>query len=309
MLILEIKAEYRASMFCLFLYSREYIRTFIMCFKGMYFNFILKYSIMEINNIHDRKIEKEFISIKKGKKMQERVPKYYLVKQNMIDKIDNEDFPMDIPIPSERELMELYQVSRITIRRAVDELVNEGYLYKIQGKGTYVKNDEKGSNLIAITSCTEDVIRLGMVPSKELVVNETVKADAKRAKLLEITSDDNVYRIGRILYANQEPLNYTLTYLPEKLFPNLEQYSLEEESLYKILQEKYGVKITKARRTMEAILAQDYIAEYLDVKEGSPIMLFRCITYGIVNGKEVPIESFKCYYRTDKFKFYIDQVR
>ena len=109
--------------------------------------------------------------------------------------------------------------------------------------------------------------------------------------------------IGRILYADKEPLNYTLTFLPEKIFPSLSKYDLKKESLYQIITEVYGVKITKARRTIEEI------AEYLDIEEGTPIILFRCITYGIVNGREIPIENFKCYYRTDKFKFYIDQVR
>ena len=99
--------------------------------------------------------------------------------------------------------MEDYQVSRITIRKAIEELVAEGYLYKVQGKGTYVKTDEGSNNLFAITSCTEDVIRLGMTPSKKTVVSELVKANVKRAKALEITTDDNVYMIGRILYADQ----------------------------------------------------------------------------------------------------------
>ena len=206
--------------------------------------------------------------------------------------------------------METYQVSRITIRKAIEELVAEGYLYKVQGKGTYVKTDEGSNNLFAITSCTEDVIRLGMTPSKKTVVSELVRANVKRAKALEITTDDNVYMIGRILYADKEPLNYTLTFLPEKIFPGLTQkHAFDQESLYETIQNVYKVKITKARRTMEAILAKDEIAEYLELKEGSPIILFRCVTYGIVNGKEIPIENFKCYYRTDKFKFYIDQVR
>ena len=91
--------------------------------------------------------------------------------------------------------MEDYQVSRITIRKAIEELVAEGYLYKVQGKGTYVKTDEGSNNLFAITSCTEDVIRLGMTPSKKTVVSELVKANVKRAKALEITTDDNVYMI------------------------------------------------------------------------------------------------------------------
>ena len=248
----------------------------------------------------------------------EKLPKYYLVKKAIVENIDNEVYDSKEPIPSERELMETYQVSRITIRKAIDELVTEGYLYKVQGKGTYVKTDEGSNNLFSITSCTEDVLKLGLTPSKKVVVSELVDANVKRAKALEITTSDNVYMIGRILYADKEPLNYTLTFLPEKIFPSLSKYDfdqdaakydLKKESLYQIITEVYGVKITKARRTIEAIGAQDEIAEYLDIEEGTPIILFRCITYGIVNGREIPIENFKCYYRTDKFKFYIDQVR
>ena len=241
--------------------------------------------------------------------MEERAPKYYILKKVLEEKIENEEFPADEPIPSERELMEMDQVSRITVRKAVDELVNEGYLYKIQGKGTYVKTDERSSNLFAITSCTEDVVRMGMKPTKKVMVAELVYANAKRAKALEITQEERVFMLGRILFADQEPLNYTVTFLPEKLFPGIDRHSFDRESLYQVLQEEYGVRLTKARRTIEAILARDEVAEYLDIEEGSPIILFRCVTYGIVNGKEIPVENFKCYYRTDKFKFYIDQVR
>ena len=241
--------------------------------------------------------------------MEERAPKYYILKKVLEEKIENEEFPADEPIPSERELMEMYQVSRITVRKAVDELVNEGYLHKIQGKGTYVKTDERSSNLFAITSCTEDVVRMGMKPTKKVMVAELVYANAKRAKALEITQEERVFMLGRILFADQEPLNYTVTFLPEKLFPGIDRHSFDRESLYQVLQEEYGVRLTKARRTIEAILARDEVAEYLDIEEGSPIILFRCVTYGIVNGKEIPVENFKCYYLTDKFKFYIDQVR
>ena len=74
--------------------------------------------------------------------------------------------------------------------------------------------------------------------------------------------------IGRILYADKEPLNYTLTFLPEKIFPGLgrRKHAFDQESLYETIQNVYKVKITKARRTMEAILAKDEIAEYLETK-------------------------------------------
>jgi hypothetical protein len=241
--------------------------------------------------------------------LEDRLPKYFIVKKAIVENIDNELYRSNEAIPSEKRLMELYNVSRITIRKAIDELVTEGYLYKIQGKGTYVKADEGSNNLFSITSSTEDVQRMGMTPSKKTKINKVESASPKRAKSLEISTDDLVEVIGRISYADNEPLNYTIAFLPEKIFPGLIEHDLEKESLYKLINDKYGIRITKARRTIEAVLAKDEIAKYLELEEGMPVILFRCVTYGIVNGKEIPIEYFKCYYRTDKYKFYIDQVR
>ncbi|ACD52711.1 MULTISPECIES: GntR family transcriptional regulator [Clostridium] len=241
--------------------------------------------------------------------MDEKIPKYYLLKKMLAERIENEEFEINEPILSERELMEQYQMSRITVRKAIDELVNEGYLYKIQGKGTYIKTDDKSQDLFSITSCTEEVKALGMTPNKRVISTNIVNSASKHSKALNIMPKDKLFNIKRILLADNEPLNFTDSYLPYKLFAGIEKYNFEKESLYKILEEVYHVKITKARRTIEAILAKDEIAEYLDIDEGMPIILFGCTTYGIINGKEYPIETFKCYYRTDKFKFYIDQVK
>mgnify|MGYP003422710141 CR=1 FL=1 len=92
------------------------------------------------------------------------IPKYVEVKRSIIQDINDEVFRVGEMIPSERELIELFDVSRITVRKAVSELENEGYLYKIQGKGTFVKEEQKKQNLFSLTSCTQDVIRLGMTP-------------------------------------------------------------------------------------------------------------------------------------------------
>ena len=241
--------------------------------------------------------------------LEDKSPKYFIVKKAIVENIDNDLYHSNEAIPSEKKLMEFYNVSRITIRKAIDELVTEGYLYKIQGKGTYVKADEGSNNLFSITSSTEDVQKMGMKPSKKTKISRIEFASPKRAKALEISTNDQVEVIGRISYADLEPLNYTIAFLPEKIFPGLIEYDLEHESLYKLINDQYGVRITKARRTIEAVLAKDEIAKYLELEEGMPVILFRCVTYGIVNGKETPIEYFKCYYRTDKYKFYIDQIR
>lgn len=237
------------------------------------------------------------------------LPKYYILKQKLIDKIDQEEFKANELIPSERELIQMYDVSRITVRKAIDELVNEGYLYKVQGKGTYVKADAYSQDLISITSCTQDISKLGMTPSRKVISKKVIQADKKRCHNLELGTNDKVFELERVYYADDEPINHTVTYLPYKICPGIEKFDFSKESLYKVLEQQYDIKITKAKRSIEAILAKDEIAEYLDVDPGIPILLFGCITYGIVNGKEIPIENFKCCYRSDKFKFYINQVK
>lgn len=236
------------------------------------------------------------------------VPKYYLVKQKIVGMINNEEIGPGGMIPSERELMGSFGISRITAKKAIDDLVNEGYVYRIQGKGTFVKKDTLDQDLISITSCTQDIVKLGMVPSKRLLEAEVIEADKARMKKLQLSQGEKVYKVKRVYYANNEPINLTTTYLPCKTFPLIESYDFGTESIYNILENKYNTKITKAIRTIEAVLAVDEVARELRIKEGDPILLFRAVTYGLINGREMPIETFKSFYRSDKFKFYINQI-
>lgn len=238
-----------------------------------------------------------------------KLPKYYQLKKTIIEKIDNDEYAVSETIPSERELMAEYDVSRITVRKAIDDLVQEGYLYKVHGKGTYVKGDTDGYNLLSITSCTEDIRRMGMVPSRKVLENRVMTADKKRQRILNLGKDEKIFRLSRIYYADEEVVNYTVTSLPYRYFEGIEKYDFSNLSLYEQIEKEYGVRITRADRTIEAVIAHDEIAEYLDVNESIPIILFQCVTYGMINGKECPIEALKCYYRSDKFKFCIHQVR
>lgn len=237
------------------------------------------------------------------------VPKYYILRQHLLQRIEKGEFEEGQMIPSEHELMERYQFSRITVRKALDELVNEGYLYRIQGKGTFVRTENAVTqNLYALNSCTEDVRKLGKTPSKKTVFSEKTEADDKKVRTLQLAPGDMIFTFGRITYADGEPLNYTVTSLPEKSFPRLDSYDLEANSLYDILRNEYHAEIIKARRTVEAVLPEPVVARYLQISPDLPVILFRCVTYGKMFGKELPIETFRCYYRTDHYKFSIDQV-
>ena len=94
-------------------------------------------------------------------------------------------------------------------------------------------------------------------------------------------------------------MNYTVTYLPEKVFPGLESMIWKQDLNMNIIAKDYHVQITKARRTVEAVLPDPTVAGYLGISPNMPVILFNCITSGIVYGKEIPIKTFRCYYRTD----------
>lgn len=241
--------------------------------------------------------------------MYDKLPKYYVLKHKIIEMIENEEVTEGDAISSEHELVAKYDVSRITVRRAIDELVNEGYLYRIHGKGTFVKGNAYKQDLISMASCTDAIVELGLKPGRKVISQQIVKCDRQRARRLEINDNTNVFELHRIYYADGESLNTTIATLPYKYFEGIEKHDFSQESLYKILESEFDVKITRSTRTFEAMIAYDDVADYLQISEGQPVLLFSGITYGIVKGKEVPVELFKCHYRTDKFKFYINQVK
>ncbi len=239
----------------------------------------------------------------------EVLPKYYRIKQQLKDLIPSWEKSGKDPIPSERELIDQFGVSRITIRRAIDELVKEGYLFRIQGKGTYVETDHKNQNLINITSCASEIQALGMQPGRAVLRSEVIPCSNKQAFELKINTSESLYFLDRIFFADDIALNRTQTYLPYKLVPEIETLDFSRLSLYEILENRYSIQITRAHRTIEAISANKDIAKSLAVEPGAPVLLFHCLTHGLVDTMERPIELYSCYYRSDKFKFFINQVR
>jgi GntR family transcriptional regulator len=238
---------------------------------------------------------------------QNMLPKYYVLKKELIDRIEKNEFKSDEQIPSERDLIQAYGFSRITVRKAIDELVNEGYLYKVHGKGTFVKDNVVQQDIVQLNSITHDILQMGKKPSRKVLRLKEGKAYEKRALELQIDMEENIVIVDRIHYADDEPINRTIDYLPAKLFPGMINHDLEHQSLFNTIEKEYGIKITKATRTIEAINADEEVASMLGVKKGIPILLFRGITYGLIDGKEIPIESYKSYYRSDNRRFSITQ--
>jgi DNA-binding GntR family transcriptional regulator len=238
-----------------------------------------------------------------------QLPKYACIKQDFIQKIQSGELTAGSELPSESELIEQYGVSRVTVRRAIDELYHQGYIEKMQGKRTCVKGAVRLQELTSASSYTEEIIRLGMIPSRKLLQAELRICTSEEMQQLNLMKADPVFHMKRIYFADNEPLCYTQTTLPYQRFRDIETYDFQEQSLYKVLEESYHTKITTTSLKLKAVTAHEKLASYLNVTKGTPLLYSTGLTYGICDDKEVPVELFTNYYLTSHFEYTLLQRR
>lgn len=238
-----------------------------------------------------------------------KIPKYEVIKNELIKMISEGLYPPGSELPSETDLIEKYQVSRITIRRAIDELYLADYIEKKQGKRACVRGDVRTQELTSISSYTEEILRQGMTPSRKVLDSGLRLCNENEQNLLRLDKAEPVYTLCRVVYADDKPLCYTDTTLPYKYFRDIEQYDFSVNSLYDIMENTYQVRITTSTLKLRAVLATDEIAHCLNIKKGTPLLHYSAVTYGIVDGKELPIEHFMTYYLTDLFEYSLVQKR
>lgn len=235
-----------------------------------------------------------------------KLAKYLNVKQDIVNKINTSEFKPNHIIPSEYELCKQYNVSRITIRKAVDELVFEGVLYRLKGKGCFVC-DRENLKISRIYSFTEAVKNAGKTPSKKQLFLKKEFPDNDIAKQLELSEDEYVYIIKCIYFADNIPYCLNTSYLPEKYFQNLDCFNFNNNSLYYVLKNFYNISFTRAKQVMDSIICEDEIYNYLEIKEKKAVLKIHGISYGLYKDKEEPLEIYESYIITDTLSYIVER--
>ncbi len=226
-----------------------------------------------------------------------RVPKYYRLKRHLLEM--TETMPPGTPVPPERTLAAEFDTSRTTVRQALQELVVEGRLERIQGKGTFVAKP-KVSQALQLTSYTEDMRAQGLEPTSQLLDIGYVTADDTLAGLLDIQPGGRVLRIERLRLASGEPMAIETTHLSAKRFPALRRSLAKYTSLYTALAEVYDVRLAEAEETIETSLATPREAGLLGTDVGLPMLM---LSRHSVDAQGKPVEWVRSVYRGDRYKF------
>ncbi|MBM7604166.1 GntR family transcriptional regulator [Metabacillus crassostreae] len=229
------------------------------------------------------------------------LPLYFQLEEQIKKTIESKELVPGDALPSERELSENYQISRMTVRQAITNLVNKGYLFREKGKGTFVSSQKFEQSLQGLTSFTEDMLARNLKPGSKLLHFEIYPADNDIKENLSLQDDELIYKIKRLRLANEEPIAIETSYLPVKLVPGVTPDILDK-SLYTYIENNLNLSIGHATQTVEAAIVNEEDSKHLKVNKGVPILLIQRETY-LENG--TPLEIVKSSYRADRYKFKI----
>jgi GntR family transcriptional regulator len=226
------------------------------------------------------------------------VPKHAQLRAILLDRAETALAP-HAAIPPERKLMAKYGVSRSTVREAIRQLVEEGVLYRIQGKGTFVAGERVQSDL-HLASFTEDMRRRGLVPATVVMASALIDAPLEVRAALGLKAGAQVQQIDRLRLAGGSPMAFERGYYAAELVPDLGDHDLTR-SLYATFATEYGLRIDHAEQTAWAETASAALAEPLGIDEGAPLLVFRRTS----SAGSTPVEYVTSWYRGDRYQIHM----
>jgi GntR family transcriptional regulator len=248
----------------------------------------------------------DFFSKKKVDK-QIPIPLYYQLKELLLDYIQNAD--INSTLPTEKWLSSYFSLSRSTVRQALGELVDEGYIVRQKGKGTTVISRKIEQDfLIVLESFNDEMQEKGMKPNTKVISAGIIEPSAAVQKALSLNTGEQVVQLLRLRSINSEPVVLVTTYLPADYqnLRNIVLEDLEHESMYKLMETAYGVNITFCKRMLEVRIAGDFEAQHLKIHAGAPLQYIETVSS---NEMGKPIEYSRAFYRGDNNKFVIETAR
>ncbi len=235
------------------------------------------------------------------------IPYYVQVKDVLRARIKNGMWRSGDRLPSEAELCEMFGVSRTVIRQALQDMIHEGLIKRRKGKGSFVAPNKISEQLVQkLTGFYQDMIEQGLEPTTHVLEQAVVPAEDEIAGHLGIAPGESVIKIVRLRSVQSTPIVLVTTFLPYALCPQLSEDDLSNQSLYALLENRYGLTIARGRRTIQAVLAEGQEAKLLEVQKGAP--LFRLDSLSTLSDGTA-IEYYFAYHRGDRSQFEVELIR
>lgn len=231
-------------------------------------------------------------------------PLYNQIQEYIAELILTGKLAPDVKIQSEREFSEDLGVSRMTVRRAITELVNEGLLERRHGSGTYVAQPKVTYEAREMVNYIQAMNERNIATTSQLLEFEIMAASRRLAELLGSQIGSPLYRVSVIRFANRVPVILERGFFPQSRWSNLEEWDLEKTSVYDLLTSVHKVVLNRISQTVEAVVAADTVAQQLRVEEGFPLLLLSRIIY--TEDADQPIVFSQDFLRSDYARVHFD---
>jgi len=228
------------------------------------------------------------------------VPLYAQVKERLLARILDGSYPAHAQLPAESELSNIFGVSRITVRQALNDLQKEGVIFKIPGKGTFVSKPKAFQQLTQLEGFGEAMGRMGYEIYNQVTSHKTIAAPAHVAQRLGLAAGADVAEIKRVRHLNREPVSLEVTYLPADIGERLLREELASRDIFLILENDYGIALGRADLQVDAMLADDTLAHALRVEQGSAVLRIERLTH---RADGAPLDFEYLYFRGDAFQY------
>jgi GntR family transcriptional regulator len=209
-------------------------------------------------------------------------------------------------LPTEHELMRRYKLSSTTVRRAVRDLVLEGWIYRKAGKGTFVKRAKLEERLARLTSFAEEMQSRNITPQFKLVRAQATIPPYEVRQALKLAPKQSAYLIERIQLANNEPIAVARGYWAYDIGEQLAQHDLNRVALYQVVENDLHTPLVEADESISAASADTDLARKLGVARNAPLLVRRRLTY---TTEMRPIEYTTTFYRSDRYEYKIRLAR
>jgi GntR family transcriptional regulator len=204
-------------------------------------------------------------------------------------------------LPPESELVRRYGVSRITVRKVLELLAREGLIVRERGRGTYAAHPRLEHAMTRIVSFTDDMRQRGFEAGTKLLFSGLMPAPESIARALGIEEGTELARLDRLRLADGQPMCVEQSYLVHKYLPGILRHDFSTQSLREVKVREYGIRWSRARQTIQAILAPAELARVLGLKANSPLLYIERVSY---SQDDVPVEFLRVYYRADRYILY-----
>jgi len=234
-------------------------------------------------------------------------PLYVQIQEFLAEKILAGELSPESRIPSERELSQELGVSRMTVRRAITELVNEGLIERRHGAGTFVAKPKVTYDAFELISYAQALLSRGLMVSRQLLEFSEIPASKRLGEHLHVEIGQSLYRVSLLYLANRIPVVLVRTFLPCERCQELLEYDLEKTSIYDIVTEGLQMRIQSVDQSIEAVIASESAARQLRVEDGFPLLMITRTVYRADDG--FPIEYSQDLLRSDYARVHINVAR